>query len=256
MEATIMKLSPPMFSGYSGEHFSDAVDKDGKPYSDAVDKNGKPSKQVCDYTHLFRDKKLFDRLPELVKKRFPKGVPIYSYGASDGSEPYSIVIKLLESLGQAADVYLPVHARDISKEMVERGTAGKIHLSWKDFAGYFFSKVKSPMKRYFQRIGTLNYQVQPELKTRVDYQWGDIVEDTQKPFSSPCILFFRNAFYLIKDQLKLARNLYKNLQPGSLVVLGNASDDLPTPNLLKQVGFRPLSNNERNPLSHVFERPI
>lgn len=236
-------------------------------FSDSVDGQGRKRRFDClNTTLLFRDFRLFHLLPDLLQARFPQGVPIYSYGASDGSEPYSIAMSLVERLdAETARRYFPVLAREISPEMVAVGQSGTIRLRPTDlFYYHVLSGMRSPLGRFFKRSGLLEHKVQSELARQVDFQWGDIREAAENGFSGPVVLFFRNAFAHIGGEtfahiaggharIALAEQLFDGMPPGSLLVIGNNPVDWGTGGMLRKAGFRPLAR--WGALSRVYERP-
>jgi chemotaxis methyl-accepting protein methylase len=221
-----------------------------------TDAQGNPVYKVTTKTDLFRDFSLFRQLGEFLRERFPEGARIYSYGASDGSEAYSIVIKILEEMTEKAQLYLPIQARDISSEMVEFAKAGQIGIRIKDLLNmHLFVGLKSPVSRYFKRQGIFRHQVQPELLKNVNFQWGDIRQTAKFGFSEKTILFFRNVMYHFpdSDQKQLAIDLFNGMKPGSVIIVGNSIADWETKRRLRQVGFKQV--NKHGPLAQAFERP-
>ena len=73
-------------------------------------------------TKLFRQDLDWDGFAELLISKYKDvdKVNIYSYACSDGSEPYSLVIKLLEKsekLKINCDKFFPIRAKDIDKKI-------------------------------------------------------------------------------------------------------------------------------------------
>ena len=85
-------------------------------------------------TEFFRRDFPWDNIGKVFTKHFPKGeVCIHNFACSDGSEAYSLIIALIEQLGEKkADRFFPIIASDIDKDIVKMAASGKISATAND----------------------------------------------------------------------------------------------------------------------------
>ena len=185
-------------------------------------------------TDLFRDQ-IITNLPSYLIEKYPNGVPIYCYACSDGSEPYSIAIGLSEKLGiEKAKRTFPIHASDIDPDLIAECVDGNIILESKweqDFRKYtsfeFVNAFKDGVDLPIEGVvdsSYKQYKVADALRQMIKFEYKDITIDAEKYFQEPVVLLFRNAWYHLNAEKaeKLARGLYKNLQPGSIIINGKS----------------------------------
>ncbi len=212
---------------------------------------------------LFRDEGLFVQLPRFLEKHFPGQEPVHliCHGASDGSEPFSVAMALLDRLPRdAAQKYMPIQARDLSDTVLEAPQQGRFSLSEREKYRYHEVGMKSPLTRFFiptaADAGT-RCLVTPELKQAVHFQVGDFVKDVQGTFPPRTVVFFRNAWYLLKDKSetipRVTQALFQNLQPGSMVIIGTYRGDPEAGQALIRAGF--VQSAREGPFSQVFIKP-
>jgi chemotaxis protein methyltransferase CheR len=179
------------------------------------------------FTFFFREPKHFDYLRlELLPEWKEKGgnrarsLRIWSAGCSSGEEPYSIVITLLEALGNPPPGEISVLATDLSTKVLKAAEAGVFH---KD------------------RIHSIPAQQARKYFLKGDNQWRDHVKvkdpvractrfrrlNLMEPFrlESPfdCI-FCRNVmiYFDRKTQTNLVARFYEALKPGGVLFIGHS----------------------------------
>lgn len=165
------------------------------------------------YTCFFRNN--FPQLfADAVKTKFPNGVKIYDYACSDGSEAYGIAMTLRKDLGNdAAQKYFPIIAADLGQDIVNLAQKGSIQIDENDKQAIINKIGKKEFKRLFndslkttREEGNLfqTYKVSDELKNTIKFEQADFIKDVKnRKFSEdgkPCIIIFRNAFYLLEKQ--------------------------------------------------------
>lgn len=191
-------------------------------------------------------------------------VNIISYGASDCSEAYSMVIALLEST-KNAQKFFPIKAYDCDKEIIKSALSGRIKITEND--KYEISKFTNNFSKYLIKTNkcinipndtlvyssapnsslksfytTNNYMVSPVLKSRVDIQEGDAFElvNTLEKDTDTIILCRNFLPYFNADTiLEFFQTASSKLKKDSLLVFGLADDiDIPLDLFLNKFGFK------------------
>ena len=232
-------------------------------------------------TRLFRNDIDWDVLTETIKTQFPQRTDIYCYGGSDGSEAYSLAMKLIDKFGEEkAEKFFPIKSIDLEQKNIDMANSGLIgiqekgihidtptfmnNIKNKKFSDYFkLDRTQKRVKHFMDgRFNLIRfYKVAKELREKVEFKQGDILKDTGKEFEKPCVVMFRNAWYLLgKSNIeKLANNLSSNLKKGSLVIIGSTDNTLFRDKLSSQIdkllinkGFKPLEISSSS--DYIFEK--
>jgi len=203
-------------------------------------------KKIANWNHtdFFRTDINWPRFITELDNKYPNGAKINCYACSDGSEAYSIALKLIQQLGlKKAQKFFPIIAKDIDKEQIEKDKKGIVGLRktidipemkrcLKD-TNIKIDDIIEPANIEPEKVfGVYNYEigqykVKGFLKDVVKFETANIVEDTNKKFPENSVVLFRNAVpYLSPEQEKqLVQNLDKNLSAGNLVVIGGFDQD-------------------------------
>lgn len=194
-------------------------------------------------------------LPEVVDflndkyKKAPK-VNVIMHACSDGEEVYSFLGVLISKLGLNAAKFLPVSARDIDPEHLKLAKNGVYNITNSEyimandhmngaFYDYFqalpYQKPKDPRLKYTTKV-----KVDDSLKSFVNFERSNILEDVKKTDLKNTVLFARNFWpYLDSyEREKLASDLSKKMDSSSTLIIGdydkmNGHVDL----LLSKYGF-------------------
>lgn len=177
---------------------------------------------------------------ELVKflinkyKDIPK-VNIYNYACSNGSETYTLLSELIAQCGENKK-FLPIIAKDIDPLAIKYAKEGPIPitteeectLNWclNDYFKDCFQEItidKSFVKDETSASEQKFYKPTNMLTKHVEFSIADIFKDYKNIEPDNSVVFVRNFWpYLNGDkQVKLAKNLYKQLGNNSLIVLGD-----------------------------------
>lgn len=190
-------------------------------------------------------------------------VNVISYGASDCSEAYSMVIALLEST-KNAQKFFPIKAYDCDKEVIKSAKSGRIKVTDND--KYEISKFTNNFSKYLIKTNKSinipndrlvyssapdpsliafytgnNYLVSPVLKSRVDIQEGDafeLVNDLEK--DTDTIVLCRNflPYFNTDTILEFFKTASSKLKEVSLLVFGLVDDaDIPLDKYIKNNNF-------------------
>ena len=220
---------------------------------------------LVNFTKFYRDPELFKALPEYLDKKFPNGAPIYCYACSDGSEPYTLAIEMME---QKINKFFPLKCLDLSKEMISDVKEGSIEILNADLNDYPI--LKNYFKKQNYQYGVVTYNPTTKLKEKITAQEADVLEDIKKDdkFKEPAVVMFRNAWYLLEQgyhkskidqRTALAEGLFEKLKPGSLLIIGQTDLDASTTSIIEKTGFIPVKKDEfkhkYNQRYFVYERP-
>ncbi len=179
---------------------------------------------LINVTSFFRDPEAFTVLrrkvfPGLMRKRSShEPLRIWVPACSTGEEAYSIVMCLLEFLGESpARPSLQIFATDVSAPAIERARAGIYPAS--------ITADVSPerLRRFFvKRDGT--YQVSKALRDLVVFAPQDVTADP--PFSKLDLISCRNMLIYFSPELqkRIVPVFHYALKPGGFLLLGPAEN--------------------------------
>ena len=108
-------------------------------------------------TYFFRDDLHWDALVSLLSEKYRNTarVNVINHACSNGEEPYSLVVKLLHSLGDTAEKFFPIKAKDIDQDNINSAKAGRMGIILNDMYrinGY----TKDNINTYFDYEKALN----------------------------------------------------------------------------------------------------
>ena len=198
-------------------------------------------------------------ITEYIRKFLPfiDKINIYDYGCSNGSEPFSLVMKFFIEFGEMAKQKIfPIIAKDVHSDVIEMAKSGKLALDVDEVdaindhtggnAHLFFGNYLSSCD-----LENDYYEVKPILSDNVLFSQADIVEDYKNIKPENSIVFARNFWpYLSEEQrIKLAEGLYNQLDKNSRVIIGgfdsyakDGKTETTAEKLLKKVGFKLTEN--------------
>lgn len=251
-----------------------------------------PHDTLNGWTRLFRTPFLFRFLPFQIKALFPNGAPIYCFGASDGSDAYSLTIKMVEDLGFSQAAKYPMFAYEYDEERVAQSKSGEIALYQTDFDNAQIAGLKKPLNEYFEMVsGDIPdelswregpqtghgpwqceprgvFKPNPQISMLTNYDQGDIRVWAKRPQKRPSVVMFRNAWYELgrtprerqEASRELAEDLYHNLPSGSLLVVGSTEvnpesierNGVDVPTILKETGFEKIQIKAKFPFGQQF----
>lgn len=171
-------------------------------------------------TELFRNPETYDAfrikaLPELIKSRGEnRNLKVWSAGCSNGEEPYSIAIMLVEYLGISAKRYnISIMGTDIDEDSLSKAGLGIFHSKTLEKIS------KERLERFFIKKDN-NYQVTDEIHRMVTFKYHDMISGPK--LSGFDIIFCRNVtiYFEQKLQEKLYFDFYNALKDGGYFVMG------------------------------------
>lgn len=206
---------------------------------------------------------------EQIKQNLPNG-KILCHACSDGSEAVTLALKLGKE-------YI-INAFDISKKIFRQAKKGLFFISTEgtdqnffDKYGQFFTK-----KNGFTSLGyneklkdyefAYKHALDKNILKNIVFKKRDITKAFTKKQEEPCAVFIRNCWYLLKNdeaRIKLAKDMYENFQPKSMVIIGGSDtshlyDDKLSchiDELLQAIGFKAIKK-DNNITNNIFTRPL
>jgi chemotaxis methyl-accepting protein methylase len=227
---------------------------------------------VSTLTRLFRIPMFFEELPDYLRIRFPNGAKIHSYASSVGAEPYSLAISVIDKFSPAdAQKYLPVLARDVSKNVIQIAKSRKLPICYDEKACFESHIKRYKFEDFFQKSGKResiyppdryedeDYFVKDLLFKQVDFKKEDLFDALSSPdsFAEPSMVLFRHAWQFLDntERGKLAQKLFSKLKSGSTVVIGDFHIEGNAREKLVDAGFQNCSSGKYGLEGVVFEKP-
>ncbi len=216
---------------------------------------------------FFREDISWKKFAEFIGKNFKEPTRIIFEAGSDGSEAYALALALISQLGEKkAQRFFPIRVRDIDSEIIEKAQKGIIGIS-----GYEHMQLEGQFSNmdidmFFKKMDESEYpvehsdeentdfypyEVSPDLRKYVVFEESNLLDDSSDEYDRKNIILVRNVAHQIpKNQYKnVLDNYHKNLQPGSLFVVGMV-EQLTGPHycdeeLKKRFGLVPEANKSR-----------
>ena len=249
-----MKINFNTYNPYSSMNFGSC----SREYRN----NGNP---VYTSTYFFRDDIEWYDLVKFVENNFKNKdkVNVYSLACSDGSEPYTFAMTVLDNIPQKEQPkYLPVYASDIDEEVIKAAQSGKINIDdldldtlWnyteRKFFDYNGEGIKIPNDQ-MQPERIKSYTPKPELAQSVKFERADILEKINSiKDDGNTVVLCRNVFpYLTRGYAKeVAKAAGNRLKKGSLFVIGEFDRTTEIESELRRAGFE-------KKLPYVFRKKV
>jgi len=192
-----------------------------------------------------------------------KKVNVICQACSDGSEPYTLALALIHSLGdESAKKFLPIKAGDIDtmnfSNFIERGLINltkddieKFKINGIDFNKYFSNSIEQ-IRMYDDAFNkeVQTYKANPNLRQFVNFRKQYLENDASSLVDNSNTIFLcRNVLPYIGsyDARKVIYNLGKNMKNGSILSLGTYSNskfltDSRDYKFIKDCGFESLND--------------
>jgi len=222
-----------------------------RTYTKPIDKF--TNMEINTTTWMFRQDMDWLKLVKEMKTSFGKceKINIYSAGASDGSEAYTMAICLMEYAPELAKKAFPIFASDQDEEMVRVFNTGRINLRVEDLIrmdmftnkNFFIDTqdrfaIKGENDRWIGQ--ERSFKPIPELATSVKYKKEDVIETLKNIQDEGNTLFLcRNVSgYMTPNYVEeLCRTAEKTLKKGSLFGVGFSDFMSGLPYKLQKYGF-------------------
>ena len=201
-------------------------------------------------TYFFRNDLKWQPFSEHIIEKYKNQdkVNIYCHACSDGSEPYSLAMLLISKLGEKAQKFFPIIAKDKDDFFLDFARQGKVAAGISDMFRFgeelgseykkFISLAQEPIKIGDKMCQAI--QLNNQLKEAVIFEKADILDDIKNIEKDNTILMFRNVWPYLDNPQMLATKLSQHLGDNSMCVIGDF-DILKskTVNHLLDAGFEP-----------------
>ena len=174
-------------------------------------------------TRYFREPHHFDHLrdvvmPKLVDRARRGGrIRLWSAACSNGQEPYSMAITVLQALPEAANLDVKILATDIDPNMVAEGRAG----IYREDA---ITPVPLDLRRkWFKKAAGGAWEVADELRTLVSFKELNLIGDWPMKGKFD-VIFCRNVVIYFDEptQERIWSRFAPLLEPGGTLYIGHS----------------------------------
>ncbi len=226
----------------------------------------------CHYTNFNRTDINWSKFAEFMAQRFANKpeIKINLFGCSDGSEVYTLMLAI-KSLPQKIAEKFKIFASDISEKMIMTAKNGEILLHDNDIAfleknnamEFFAEDAKSDIK-IMRGENFYPHIVKEDLRKNIEYSTKDVRKAAESENFSGEVFMFRNGwtYNTLEEQDKIAKNLNKNCDEKTLVVIGQSDLFKSDANrALQDNGFKGIETDVFNPsetdyVSDTIGQPI
>lgn len=197
-------------------------------------------------TNFFRDDLSWEKLTEFLnnKYKYADKVNVVNAACSDGTEPFSLAVILMEKLKSEAAKFFPIQASDIDATMIYDAKNSPCNISDMDF--YMINKhTRSKSYKYFSPTKSTSYSYplaiipKENLKSQIDFKQADIFEALDDIPKENNVILCRNFWVYLTEQTreKLIELLKNKLTPSDSVIIGELENGWGIDKMLKKVGF-------------------
>ena len=181
-------------------------------------------------TYFFRDDLNWNTFINLIWDKYKNvdRVNVINHVCSNGQEPYSLATMLMEKLGEEAEKFFPIIAKDVDEDNINSAKNGRLGIKNEDLyrINHF---INDNISEYFDKGRAINPEndlvliPKTKLRNSVIFSQSDIFEDIKTIPSSNTILMCRNFWPYLEPQKRkqLAVEIAKKLDSTSLLVTGN-----------------------------------
>ena len=211
-------------------------------------------------TYFRRDLDWDDFATGLINKyKNTKKVNVYSLACSEGAEPLTLAMILIDKLGEKeAQKFFPIIASDIDEKILQNPLKGIMKLSENDLKKIkaFFDYDKTRYSKFFDSDYKFQYDDEfketlcsatatPLLRDAVTFEQKDIRNHIKEIIPDNSVVLSRNfsSYISEKEHAQFAKQLSNALGENSLCVFGNIESDLKFEKLLPEGSFYDASNS-------------
>ena len=156
-------------------------------------------------------------------------VNVYDFACSDGSEAYSLILSLIEELGEETSLkFFPIQAFDIDKTIIKIAQSGVIPCDIDDIRRISENLKNKTKSNYYQISSDPNnalktsFTASDKLKEKVNFKLSDIQSQIDNINPTNSLVLCRNFWpYLSQsDRQQTFKRLCDKLDETSLIVIG------------------------------------
>lgn len=186
---------------------------------------------------FFRDQKPFDQLRQFILPQYKAAhasggrMRIWSAACSNGQEPYSVSMTLLEEAPKMPGVSYEILATDISPRVLEKAQSG-IYSQFEIQRGLPITM----MLKYFKQLPDNTWQANDMLRSMVQFRPANLLQ----PFLGMGVfdlILCRNVLIYFDEPTKkdILERMSQLLAPGGILMLGSTESVVTVTNKFKQV---------------------
>ncbi|VUD67540.1 Chemotaxis protein methyltransferase [Thalassocella blandensis] len=177
---------------------------------------------VVKETSFFRHKPSFDYARNYLQNKvnnseLKESFDIWSVGCSTGEEPYSLAMIMNDIYGLARiDPYYGITATDISRAALAIARAGVYPQRKVELVD------KAVRQRYFEPRENNRFTVKPELKERICFNQGNVLNIKDLPTINLDLIFCQNVLIYFRKWLRheIMNAFAERLKPGGIIICG------------------------------------
>ena len=178
-------------------------------------------------------------------------VNVYNFASSDGSETYSLIISLIEELGEeGAQKFFPIKAYDIDPEIIRQAKGDKIQCLKDDYKKILIN-TDGHIDKYFEindidgeEKENCRMRLKRNIKNYAQFEEANIIDKIDEINPSNSLVLCRNFWFNLneKDVKDIFERLCARLDIGSIIVLGefDIHGCKAIPEILEQYGFEKI----------------
>jgi chemotaxis protein methyltransferase CheR len=204
-------------------------------------------------TYFFRDKNMFDTLYEEIlpqvteeKSKLRKTIKIWSAACSTGEEAYTISIILNEFIKDIHNWEITILATDFNRNSLRKALKG-VYSDWS-----IRDNLPEYTKKYFNRINTKSFNVIPEIKSRVKFQYMNLIDNIYPPpfniKGSMDIIVCKNVLMYFNEETRkdITLKLYNSLAHNGWIFFSPCDLSYDINNLFYPVNFNGTTLYRKN----------
>lgn len=182
-------------------------------------------------TNFFRSDLEWEKMVDYFIKKYENvdKVRTICYACSDGSEPTSLAMMLVDKLGDKADKFFPIIAKDIDPDIIKKASSGRIELEHSDknsITNFLHNDISEylTMAPLLPRMYSINAEVKAHIRDSIHYSVADIRSDIYTIPEENTIVFARNFWPYLTDKEdvnNLIKILKQKLSNNGLLAIGN-----------------------------------
>lgn len=201
---------------------------------------------ICNYTKFFREDLEWKNFVELLSKKYNNAsrINIMNMACSDGSEPVTLMTKLLFTLKEKAQKFFPIYASDIDDKIIEEASSYEYKINEDDL--FRVNMNLGHYSNYFSIIGNSNtnfpYKLLLNQKhcANILFNQMDMIQAANYIKSQNNVILCRNVIPYLSypKQERFVDTLAEKLDSTSLIVLGAYDNGHGIDGLVRSRGFK------------------
>jgi chemotaxis protein methyltransferase CheR len=177
---------------------------------------------------FFRDQKPFDQLRQFKLPRFKEArgpmarMKVWSAACSNGQEPYSLAMCMLEEAPKMAGCNYDIIATDISHRVLDKARSG-IYTQFEIQRGL----PTMMMLKYFKQLPDNTWQANEALRNMVNFKYANLLEPFT-PLGTFDLILCRNVLIYFDEPTKrqILERMSLLLNPGGVLQLGSTESTM------------------------------